>query len=173
MGSSALKSDRYKAQDWDDPERERLVRISNLLARALDTAVRIPGTSLTIGLDPLLGLVPGVGDALASLIGTAILGMAGRLGVPRILLLRMSLNLLINGIVGSVPFFGDLFSVWFRSHARNARLLAQAATNHSRSTTPDWGFVIAVIGGTGLLLLAAITGVIWLVAALWSTATAS
>ncbi len=166
-----MKSERQKHENWQDPKREQLVRISNLLAQALDTAVRIPGTNLTIGLDPLLGLVPGVGDALASLLGTAILGIAGRLGLPRILLLRMSLNLLINGVVGAVPFFGDLFSVWFRSHARNARLLAQAAAEPSRSTTPDWGFVVAVIGGTGLLLLAAITAVIWLVAALWTMAT--
>lgn len=113
----------------------------------MDTAVRIPGISWYIGLDPLIGLIPGIGDALANLIGTVILGVAARLRLPRIVLARMSLKLLINGVVGAVPVAGDLFSVWFRSHARNAALLREAAMKPDRETRPDWFYVAGIIGG--------------------------
>lgn len=153
-----------------DEAREHLVEVADLLAKMLDTTVRIPGTSLYIGLDPLLGLIPGVGDALANLLGTIILGIATRLRLPRIVLARMSLNLLINGTVGAVPIAGDLFSVWFRSHARNAALLREAAEKPERETRPDWFYVGGIIGGTVLLVLLAIIFVVWLVFKLWTMA---
>lgn len=153
-----------------DEAREHLVEVADLLAKMLDTTVRIPGTSLHIGLDPLLGLIPGVGDALANLLGTIILGIATRLRLPRIVLARMSLNLLINGTVGAVPIAGDLFSVWFRSHARNAALLREAAEKPERETRPDWFYVGGIIGGTALLVLLAIIFVVWLVFKLWTMA---
>jgi len=151
-----------------DDEREHLIAIADVLAKALDTMVRIPGTSFSIGLDPLIGLLPGIGDALANLIGTIILGVAARLRVPRIVLARMSLNLLINGVVGAIPIAGDLFSVWFRSHARNAALLRAAATRPDRETHPDWFYVGGIIGGTVVLMLLAIAFVVWVVAKLWA-----
>jgi hypothetical protein len=151
-----------------DDEREHLIAIADILAKMLDTTVRIPGTSLYIGLDPLLGLIPGIGDALANLIGTIILGLATRLRVPRIVLARMSLNLLINGVVGAVPIAGDLFSVWFRSHARNAALLREAALKPDRETRPDWFYVGGIVGGTVALMLLAIGFVVWLIFKLWA-----
>jgi hypothetical protein len=120
-----------------------------------------------VGLDPLLGLISGIGDALANLIGTVI-GLATRLRVPRIVLTRMSLNLLINGVVGAVPVAGDLFSVWFRSHARNAALLRAAAMKPDRETRPDWFYVGGLVGGTVALMLLAIAFVVWAVAKLWT-----
>ena len=105
-----------------------MVATAEFLAKILDTTVRIPGTRIYVGLDPLLGLIPGIGDMLANLIGTVILILAARLQVPRIVVARMSLNLLINGTIGAIPILGDLFSIWFRSHARNAVLLREAAT---------------------------------------------
>ena len=117
--------------------------------------------------DHLIGLIPGIGDALASLIGTGILGIAARLRLPRIVLARMGLNLLINGVVGAVPVVGDLFSVWFRSHAKNAALLREAAMRPDRETQTDWLYVAGIIGGTVTVMLLAIAGVIWLIARLW------
>jgi hypothetical protein len=151
-----------------DEARDHLIEIAELLAKALDTTVRIPGTSLSIGLDPLIGLIPGVGDALANLIGTVMLGIATRLRLPRIVLARMSLNLMINGVVGAVPVVGDLFSVWFQSNVRNAALLRAAATRPDRETRPDWFYVGGIVGGTAALMLLAIAGVVWLVAKLWA-----
>ncbi len=151
-----------------DETREHLLAIADMLAKVLDTTVRIPGTSWYIGLDPLLGLIPGIGDVIANLIGTIILGLATRLQLPRIVLARMSLNLLINGTVGAVPIVGDLFSVWFRSHARNAVLLREAAMKPDRETHADWFYVIGIIGGTVALLLSTIAFVVWLVIKLWA-----
>jgi hypothetical protein len=152
----------------NDQEREALVATAELLAKVLDTTVKIPGTRLYLGLDPLLGLIPGLGDALANLLGTVILVLAARLQVPKIVVARMSLNLLINGTVGAIPIVGDLFSVWFRSHARNAKLLRQAATQPHRETQQDWIYVAGIIGGTVVLLLLAIALVLWIVVKLWA-----
>jgi hypothetical protein len=151
-----------------DEAREHLLSVADILAKVMDTTIRIPGTSWYIGLDPLLGLIPGIGDAIANLIGTVILGIATRLQLPRVVLARMSLNLLINGTVGAVPIAGDLFSVWFRSHARNAALLREAAMKPDRETTVDWLYVGGIIGGTVTLLLAMIAFVAWLVVKLWT-----
>lgn len=151
-----------------DEAREHLLAIADMLAKVLDTTIKIPGTSWYIGLDPLLGLIPGIGDVIANLIGTVILGLATRLQLPRIVLARMSLNLLINGTVGAVPIVGDLFSVWFRSHTRNAALLREAAMRPDRETAVDWLYVSGIIGGTVATLLLAIAFVVWLVFKLWT-----
>lgn len=151
-----------------DEAREHLLAIADILAKVMDTSIRIPGTSWSIGLDPLLGLIPGIGDVIANLIGTVILGIATRLQIPRIVLTRMSLNLLINGTVGAVPVIGDLFFVWFRSHARNAALLREAAQKPDRETHADWFYVVGIIGGTVALLLLTIAFMIWLVYRLWT-----
>ncbi|THJ18356.1 MAG: DUF4112 domain-containing protein [Nitrospira sp. CG24B] len=150
-----------------DEAREHLITIADMLAKVMDATIRIPGTSWSIGLDPLLGLIPGIGDVLANLIGTIILGLATRLQLPRIVLARMSLNLLINGTVGAVPIVGDLFSIWFRSHTRNAALLREAAMKSDRETHTDWFYVGGIIGGTVALLLLMIAFIIWLVYQLW------
>ena len=141
---------------------------AELLAKILDTTVKIPGTPFYVGLDPLLGLIPGLGDILANLIGTVMLVLAARLQVPRIVMVRMSLNLLINGTIGAIPVFGDLFSVWFRSHARNAVLLREAAAKSDRANHQDWLYVVGIIGGTVVLLVLAIAAVLWIVVKLWT-----
>ena len=149
-------------------QRAVLLRTAELLARLLDSAVRIPGTNLSIGLDPLLGLLPGIGDALASLIGSVILILAIRLNVPAATIARMNLNLLINGAVGAIPVAGDAFSVWFRSNALNAALLVRAASDPTpRAEARDRLAVILMVAGTLALLLVAIGIVMALCYAMW------
>lgn len=150
-----------------DGEAERLRASADFLARLLDSAFRIPGTRLTVGLDPLIGLVPGLGDALASLVGTLLLVLAVRLQVPRVVLLRMSLNILANGIGGAVPGLGDAFSFWFKSNQRNAALLRRASATPRPSTSGDWLFVGLVLLGTVAALVAAMALVLWVIARLW------
>jgi hypothetical protein len=159
---------RPPASPSPDPQREAMVATAELLAKALDTTVKIPGTRLYLGLDPLLGLIPGVGDIVANLIGTVILILAARLHVPQIVIARMSLNLLINGTVGAIPIVGDLFSIWFRSHARNAELLRRAATQPYRETRQARFYIAGIIGGTVVVLLLAIAAVLWIVVKLWA-----
>lgn len=168
MASHRQPTSKIEVLSPHDEAREHLLSIADILARVLDTSIRIPGTSWSIGLDPLLGLIPGIGDVIANLIGTVILGIATRLQLPRIVLARMSLNLLLNGTIGAVPIVGDLFSVWFRSHARNAALLREAALKPDRETHADWFYVGGIIGGTVVLLLLTIAFMIWLVYRLWT-----
>jgi hypothetical protein len=151
-----------------DPQREALVATAELIAKVLDTTVKIPGTPFYVGLDPLLGLIPGLGDILANFIGTAILVLAARLRVPQIVIARMSLNLLINGTIGAIPIVGDLFSIWFRSHARNAELLRRAATQPHRETQQAKLYVAFIIAGTVVLLVLLILLVLWIIAKLWA-----
>ena len=82
--------------------RQRYVTAARFLAHILDRSVRLPGTSIRIGLDPLIGLIPGVGDAVAGLAGSLIVVLAAQLRVPRIVLVRMSANIALNGLIGAL-----------------------------------------------------------------------
>jgi hypothetical protein len=112
----------------------------------MDEFIRVPGTKFKVGLDPLIGLVPGLGDTGSALVSAFALVQAARLGVPKILLARMSLNILINELVGVVPVVGDAFSFWFKSNARNYQIIKNhTAAPGSVSRRSDWIFVIAVL----------------------------
>jgi len=95
----------------------------DMLANLLDTAVLIPGTNIRFGIEALLRLWPGIGDAAASLLSLYVLYEASRLGVPRLLLARMLANVVIEGAVGAIPVAGDAFDVFFRANRRNVALL--------------------------------------------------
>ena len=152
----------------EEANREAIRRSADLLARILDTAVVIPGTQIRIGVDPLIGLLPGIGDAIASLLGTAMLAMASQLQVPKIVMARMSFNIVLNGVIGAIPVVGDFFSIWFRSNARNAELLRRHSRSvRTRSTLVDWAFVLGVLIVTIGATIGAIAGVVWLIARLW------
>ncbi len=150
-----------------EDEREVLRRAADLLAWVLDGAVAVPGTRYRIGLDPLLGLIPGLGDAVVSLIGSAIMLLAARLQLPRIVLLRMAVNMFLNGTVGAIPVVGDLFSVWFRSNSRNAELVRTHAGPGRVTTAGDWVFVGGLATGTLLLIIGMIAALVWAGTALW------
>ena len=96
------------------------------LAHLLDDAFRLGTSRFRFGLDPLVGLVPVVGDALVTACGAVILVIARQLGVPVIVLVRMAYNLLLNGLLGTVPLVGDLYSFEFKCHAKNTALLLRA-----------------------------------------------
>jgi hypothetical protein len=144
--------------------RQNYLAFARLIAQVLDRSIRLPGTDLRLGLDPLIGLIPGVGDAVASLAGSMILFLAAQLQVPKIVLVRMSVNIALNGVVGSIPLFGDLFSLWFQSNIRNVALLERhvAATGRA-STFWDWAFVAGLFAGIIGLFIGAVAGVIWLI----------
>ena len=144
--------------------REPYLAFARLIAQVLDRSIPLPGTDLRLGLDPLIGLIPGFGDAVASLAGSMILFLAAQLQVPKIVLVRMSVNIALNGVVGSIPLFGDLFSLWFQSNIRNVALLERhlAATGRA-STFCDWAFVVGLFAGIIGLFIGAVAGVMWLV----------
>ena len=105
-----------------EPERHRLERVERV-ATLLDNAIPIPGTRFRIGLDPLLGLVPGLGDALGALASAWILVEAARLGASRTVLVRMLYNVAVDTLIGAVPGAGDLFDFVWKSDAKNVALL--------------------------------------------------
>lgn len=140
--------------------------VQKLVAHLLDTLFQIPGTKIRFGLDPILGLLPGFGDTLSGLISTAMLGFGLRQGIPRIVVIRMAINILLNSILGAIPVLGDAFSFWFKSNVRNYELYRQHARGARRSTTADWIFVGALIVTVVLLLIGGIATVIWLTAQL-------
>jgi hypothetical protein len=101
------------------PEVQDLVH----LARFLDNSFVIPGTTVRFGLDGVIGLIPGVGDALSALISLYVIHRAKALGAPDRLLTKMRWNVIIDTVAGAVPLIGDLFDVAFKSNVRNVRLL--------------------------------------------------
>jgi len=136
--------------------------IAKFLAELLDQRFTIPGTSIRIGFDPIIGLIPGIGDTLANLAGSAILVIAAQLRLPKIVLLRMGWNIAVNTLIGAIPVIGDIFSIWFRSNVKNVQLLERYVTRQRRSVAPaDWGFVIALVIGLVLLLAGMLALMAW------------
>ena len=127
----------------------------------LDSAFRVPGTRMTFGLDPLLGLIPGLGDLTTPLFAALLLLHAVRMKLPRVVQLRMVLNAVIDLVIGVVPVVGDLLDFGWKANVKNLALLERCAHPGSRATAGDWLFVLIVVG----LLVAA--AVIPLVTAAW------
>lgn len=123
------------------------------LSRWMDARFEIPGLRLKFGLDPILGLLPGIGDTITTLISFFILTTAVKQNVPRITVARMGLNVAIDYIVGAIPLVGDLFDFAWKSNEMNVALmrrsLAAPQTGARPATWGDWLFV----GGLMLLLL--------------------
>jgi Domain of unknown function (DUF4112) len=127
-------------------KRARLEPIFRWVALVMDELLRVPGTRFRFGLDPLIGLFPGFGDTASALVSALTLIQAARLGLPKILLARMSLNILINELIGIIPGVGDAFSFWFKSNTRNYNLLQRHIVAPRQSRNSDWIFVAAVLG---------------------------
>jgi hypothetical protein len=125
-----------------------------LVARVLDDLVTIPGTRQRVGLDSVVGLIPGIGDFASAAVGAWIILEASRFRLPGVVLVRMVINTAVDFVVGAVPLLGDLFDVVFKSNTRNLALFRRHATDPGASTTEHRAFLI----GLGLVLL----GLVWL-----------
>lgn len=134
------------------------VRNARALARVLDTAVGVPGTPIRIGLDAILGVIPGAGDVIGAVLSGYIVLVAIRQGAPRPVIWRMIANIGIDTVVGSVPVLGDLFDVAYKSNIRNVELLERHATHPgaTEASSRRLGIVVAIV----LALLAIGVGVI-------------
>lgn len=136
------------------------------LALLLDRAIRIPGTRIRIGLDPILGLLPGLGDALAVGLSGYLIVQAARAGAPRGLLLRMLWNVAVDAIVGSVPLVGDVFDVAWAANVKNVELLERQLVDPMGAVRAGRHFVALVVAALGLLAVTATALVALLVALL-------
>lgn len=137
--------------DWEvlPPERESLGKnlepLFRWIALLMDDFLRVPGTRFRFGIDPLIGLIPGIGDTGSALVSALALIQAARHGIPKIVLARMSVNILLNELIGIIPGVGDAFSFWFKSNARNYQLLQEHLGAPRQSQRSDWIFVIGVL----------------------------
>jgi hypothetical protein len=132
----------------------RLRRLREL-SRLLDGAVVVPGTRFRVGLDPLVGLLPVVGDATTALLSAYVVAEAAALGAPRATVARMVGNLVVDAVVGSIPVVGDLFDAAWRANERNVRLLeARVDDPGGAGARADRRLVLAAGVGLALLLLA-------------------
>lgn len=141
----ASRTERFRAAE------RRIERVTH----ALDELIGIPGTPVKIGLDPIVGLIPVVGDAVAGIVGAWVIGEAVRFGIPRIVLARMVANLTIDLAIGAIPVLGDVYDVAFRSNSRNLALFRRHALEPDASTRGDQAF----FAGVALLVV----GVLWLI----------
>jgi hypothetical protein len=131
------------------------------ISRLLDKVVTIPGIGLSIGLDPIVGLVPVGGDFLGVLLSAYIVFEAARLGAPASTLGRMAVNIIVDGLVGSVPVLGDLFDFAWTANEYNVKLLEESLMFPSRRKKADTWFILALLAGLlifaiGLVALAVI-----------------
>jgi hypothetical protein len=132
---------------------------AELIAWLLDNSIPIPGTGRRIGLDAVIGLVPGLGDILAGGLGLLIVARAVQRGLPTVVLARMLANVALDFAIGSVPIIGDAFDLWYKSNARNVALLRRYADNPSASTAGQWAFFLGLLAVIGAVAL----GFVWLV----------
>ncbi|MEN3340557.1 MAG: hypothetical protein V7647_4233 [Acidobacteriota bacterium] len=130
----------------------------------LDSAFRVPGTNMTFGLDPLLGLIPWIGDITTPLFSAVLLLHAVRMRIPKVVQLRMLMNAAIDFAIGVIPVIGDLFDFGWKANVRNLALLERHAHPGSRAGASDWAFVLIVLGVLALLALAPILILGWLLA---------
>jgi len=146
-----------------DPTEQATARI---LAKYLDELIPIPGTKFRIGLDPILALIPGVGDTVASGAGVIIMLDALRSGVPLSVLMRMGANMGINFLIGLVPGLGAAGSAFFKSNSRNLRLLTHWQSGQrdkvKRSTFRFFAGIMILITMAVLLVIAAGMFYVWL-----------
>jgi hypothetical protein len=134
--------------------------------RWMDDAIPIPGTRWRIGLDPIIGLVPGIGDATSAVLSVALLGAALRLGAPRIILARMGLNVAVDFLLGIVPVVGDVTDAFYKANRRNLTLLRGHALGTRRPTVGDYLLVGGVVVTIAACVAAGLAVTVWLVATL-------
>ena len=128
----------------------------------MDRAFRIPGSPIRVGLDAVIGLLPGVGDVLGGAVSTWFLFTAARLGAPPAVLARMGLNVAIDALCGAVPLLGDLFDIGWKANVRNLALL-EAHLADPVGTRRRSAWTLGAVAGAVTLLLGSIAALtVWL-----------
>jgi hypothetical protein len=136
--------------------REEIQRTAELLAQLTDNLFRLPG-GFRVGLDPIIGLFPVVGDLVSAVVSLYVMQAARQLELPRSTVARMGLNVAIDYLVGSIPIVGNLFDFWWKANHRNVQILQRALASperERRNKLTDWLF----IGGVLLALVAVFIG---------------
>ena len=136
------------------------------LAWLMDNSIPIPGTGRRVGLDAIIGFVPGVGDLVSSGAALFVILRAAGYGLPRITVVRMLVNMGLDLVIGAIPVLGDAFDLWFKANERNVALFRRHALDPGASTRGDLGFVVSVLVIGALVIVGGIALSIWLLAQL-------
>ena len=120
---NATRSSVFEALKAAGPTQADSVARLAALAKFLDSAFVIPGTNRRFGMDSVIGLVPGIGDAISAALASYIIWEARQLGLPRWKIARMVSNVAIDTAIGAIPLAGDVFDVFFKANQRNLRII--------------------------------------------------
>jgi hypothetical protein len=148
--------------------RARLEKLRSLQF-LLDNRYRVPGTNIRFGWDALVGVIPGAGDLVTALFAGGLILQAHQMGVPRVIQLRMVINVLIDIFIGVVPLFGDVVDVFWKSNAKNFALLERHAATPSPPSKGDWLFVTGVLALVSAVAILPLAMMYWLVQTMMST----
>ena len=143
-------SPRHVVGEIVDQRREAAEKQLRALAWLLDDSIEIPGLRWRIGLDGLIGLIPGLGDLVTTGLSAMIIRQAAILGVPKIVLTRMACNTLLDFVLGAIPLVGDIFDFAWKANRRNAQLALQHLNSPQRARKESWlsvgGLLLLVVG---------------------------
>ncbi|MCC7170799.1 MAG: DUF4112 domain-containing protein [Planctomycetes bacterium] len=138
-------------------------------ADLLDSRFRVPGTQIRFGIDPLLSLVPGIGELASPIFAVLLILQGARQRVPKVILVRMMLNALIDAAIGAVPLAGTVGDVFWRANARNLALLETYSSPGEQPTRQDYLFVGGILAAFALALTIVVALGLWMVIALVRT----
>lgn len=138
------------------------------LAKLLDSKFKVPNTDIRFGIDPILGLVPGVGDWIGAVISFYFLILAAWSGGKVAVLGRMFINILLDLLIGSIPLLGEVFDVYWKANLRNAEILKELEKDPERTTTESRLWVWLVVIQLLVLIIGVLVLITWLVAELLS-----
>lgn len=141
---------------------------SRKFAELLDSWVTIPGTKIKVGLDPIIGLVTGIGDLAGASFSVYIMFYATRLGAKSTVLLRMFMNIMADLTIGLIPVLGDLFDVAWKANIRNAKLLEELEIDPEKLEKESTVFMWLLFTTLVLILIGVIIAIGWAVAEIWN-----
>jgi hypothetical protein len=137
------------------PEHRGLKHLSRL-AKLMDAQFRIPGSNIRFGLDGIIGLIPGAGDLSTFAVSGYMLWIMANNGASGFVLARMTINILIDALVGAIPLLGDIFDIAFKANMRNLRLM-QEHYQEDRHKGSAWKAIVPVL----IIVFLIIVAIIW------------
>jgi uncharacterized protein DUF4112 len=146
-----------------DPRHERQLTALRAWARLLDNQFRVPVVGARFGLDPIIGLIPVLGDITTPVFSALVVLQAFRMGIPKVIQARMLLNVLIDMAAGALPVVGDLFDFAWQSNVMNMRLLERHAYEVVRPKTGDWVFVSLVLAALAACVIVPLAAFVYLI----------
>ena len=144
----------YSPAALGPPEGSSIYHTIERVTDLMDRAIRIPGTQIRIGLDPIIGLVfPEAGDVIGAVVSASLILASVRHGLPKGVIARMVFNVAIDYLIGSVPLVGDLFDFAWKSNSKNLELLKRHGRGIGRSFWSDWGWAVILLSLFGAMVV--------------------